>query len=331
MAGMGGHISIQKGDLGQWSKFWKQGYITTFGASKKNNYDGVVRDFWREKFLDLAAGSHVLDIATGNGAIAMLAAEVAKESGKNLAISATDLAAINNNVSGDDNAVALRSNIKFRSHTPCEKQPFQDDSVDLVTSQFGFEYSDITKTIAEARRILKPGGQFIAISHHAESALIKAATIELQVYAYALGELDIFAVLRKLFDALGTLDGTAETLKGASAKAKPHSKEVNDVMNRFRSRYPTEECAQEIVGAVGHLAQGAAAVGHRERLAAIDLASDDFRCAEARLKDMVGAALDQDEIDGFTLVARELGFSSVHCLTLYGGDSVLAGWQIHLK
>jgi len=281
--------------------------------------------------MDLADGSHVLDIATGNGAIAVLAAEVARDSGKTLTISATDLAAINSNVSGDDDAVALRAKVKFRSHTPCEKQPFQDDSVDLVTSQFGFEYSDITRTVAEARRILKPGGQFIAISHHAESTLIKAAVIELNVYACALGELNIFGALRELFDALGTLDGTPEKLKEASARAQPYSKQVNEVMNEFRGRYPTEDCAQEMVATIGHLAQGAGQAGHRERLAAVDLAADDFRCAEARLKDMVAAALDQEQIDGFTLIARESGFTSAHCLTLYGSDGELAGWQIHLK
>lgn len=234
-------------------------------------------------------------------------------------------------MTGDDDAVALRANVEFRSHTPCDKQPFQDNAIDLVTSQFGFEYSDITKTIAEARRILKPGGRFIAISHHAESSLIKAATIELKVYEYALDELDIFGALRELFDALGTLDGTPETLKASSEKAKPYSQKVNDVMNQFRGRYPTEECAQEIVGTVGHLAQGAGAVSHRERLAAVDLAADDFRCARARLRDMVAAALDQEQVDDFTLIARETGFSSVYCLTLYGGDGELAGWQIHLK
>jgi SAM-dependent methyltransferase len=290
-----------------------------------------VRDFWREKFIDLADGSHVLDIATGNGAIAVLAAEVARDTGKKLVISATDLAAINKDVSGDDDAVALRASVNFRSHTPCEKQPFQDNSISLVTSQFGFEYSDITRTIREARRILKPGGRFIAISHHADSSLIKAAAIELKVYAHALGELDVFGALRELFDALGTLDGTPETLKKASENAKPYSQKVNEVMNQFRSRYPTEECAEEIVGTVGHLAQGAGAVGHKERLAAVDLASDDFRCAEARLRDMVTAALDQEQVDSFTLIAREAGFESVHCLTLYGAAGELVGWQIHLK
>ena len=47
-------------DLEQWSRFWRQGFITTFGAGKAENYDGAVRAFWVRQFNALPDGARVL-------------------------------------------------------------------------------------------------------------------------------------------------------------------------------------------------------------------------------------------------------------------------------
>ena len=89
----------------------------------------------------LPDGARILDIATGNGAIATLAAEVAEAGQKTFFLAATDLAEINPDVKGGARSSRLRKRIQFHSHTPCERQPFDDASFDCVTSQFGFEYA----------------------------------------------------------------------------------------------------------------------------------------------------------------------------------------------
>lgn len=324
-------ISMSNRDLDQWSSFWQQGFITTFGHSKPDNYDGVVREFWREKFLELPVGSSVLDIATGNGAIATIAAQIGLAYDKNFFVAATDLARINPDIVSTDDIIQLRKSIEFHSDTPCEDQPFEDDFFDFVSSQFGFEYSDIQRTLQEVRRVLKTGGQFIAISHHIDSQLIKAAERELKIYKQALDELNIFGTVRQYFDTLGDLSGSKEEIRASLKKAAPGSTRVNERMNSFREKYPDDDCAKEIVAAVGYLARGAAQTANAERLGAVDAAQVSYRMAQARLEDMVDAAMDQEDIDSLTVHAESAGFSSVNCLSLFVEDRSLAGWQIHMR
>ena len=120
-----------------------------------DNYGGSVRDFWREKFNELPEHARILDIATGNGAIATLAAELDADKNKGFFITATDLATINQDIVESKTAKELRRKIVFRSAVPCEKQPLEDNSCDLVTSQFGFEYSDVAAAVIEMRRFYR--------------------------------------------------------------------------------------------------------------------------------------------------------------------------------
>lgn len=322
---------MKSNDLLHWSSFWRQGFITTFGASKPNNYEGVVRQFWREKFVELPVEARILDIATGNGAIATIAAEVSHELRKNFFVAATDLAEISDKLAADTEDLELRKNICFHSHIPCEKQPFDDGSFDFASSQFGFEYSNTDLATKEMRRVLVPGGQFIAISHHVDSELIRAAAVELDVYRYALDELDLFGRVRKYMGALGDLRGSPKKLAKALEKAKPYSRDVNEGMDLFRQRHPDDECSKDIVGAIDYLAQGARQATREQRLAAVDAAADDFRFARARLQDMAGAALGEEQIDHLQMTANAVGFETVFCLRLYAEDDGLAGWQIHMK
>ena len=49
-----------------------------------------------------------------------------------------------------------------------EHLPFGESTVDGVCSQFGFEYSDITKTVADIARVLRPGGHLQLLIHHSD-------------------------------------------------------------------------------------------------------------------------------------------------------------------
>ena len=281
-------------------------------------------DFWQEKFSELPQGARILDIACGNGAIGTIAAEIGRSNNKGFFIASTDRAVINNELTGDKDARELRSTIQFHSRTPCEEQPFAADSFDLVTSQFGFEYSDIRKTLVEVRRILRPNARFVAISHHTDSTLIKAAKVELDIYTLALDELDLIGTASRYFDLLGDA-------KASSKSTESFSSDVNDKMNKLRTAYPQHECSRFIFGAISFIARSVKQTTADERRVAIDRANSDFKFARARLDDMIGAALDEEKINVFSIAAKEAGFKSTHCLKIFGENEGLAGWQIHLK
>jgi ubiquinone/menaquinone biosynthesis C-methylase UbiE len=294
------------------------------------NYSGSVRSFWREKFGEIPDGARILDIATGNGAIATLAAEYAADRNKQFFITATDLATINSSVIENAEAENLRSNIVFRSAVPCETQPLEDDSCDLVTSQFGFEYSDKAATLTEMRRVLVPDGKFIAISHHADSSLIRSAAVELEIYELGLRRVDLFGKLRSNLTKLGDLGGTRNSVKRALREAAPEADKVSDAVQELLRQHPDNECTKQMIASAQHLIMGATKTTVDERLVAVGAIEMDLVAAEARLQDMVKASMGQEDIDQLVVTAKSSGFSTAHCLRFFTDDDQLVGWQIHI-
>ena len=156
----------------QWSDYWKQGTLTSFHGHFQGNYDGPIRQFWEDRFALLPPGSQILDLATGNGAVALLAAEYSRRHQRDFTITAIDFAQIN--------APQPPSNIRFISYCPMEETGLEDSQFDLITSQFGFEYGNTTRALNEIRRLIKPTGYFSALMHHADSAILDQAKEALQ-------------------------------------------------------------------------------------------------------------------------------------------------------
>ena len=161
----------------QWSRYWQKGTITTFHGRFGENYDGPVRDFWHGVFAELPAQAKIVDLATGNGAVALLAAQYGYRQGKSFDIVGVDTADVDpvRIFQGKAYARHLRR-IRFLAKTPVEATTLPDGGQDLAASQFGIEYADTERTVAEVSRILKPDGAvFAAMIHHADSAIIRQA------------------------------------------------------------------------------------------------------------------------------------------------------------
>lgn len=164
-------------DAEEWSRFWERGTVTTFEGHFRGNYDAEIRDFWRAAFAPLAPGARVVDLATGNGAVALLAAEFARTESRPLEVLGLDSAAIDGArlraahpaLAADYDAVTLRGGVRL------EATGLEEASVDLVTSQYGFEYGDTAAGSREIARILRPGGRVAMVLHHDASAILAQA------------------------------------------------------------------------------------------------------------------------------------------------------------
>jgi len=66
-------------------------------------------------------------------------------------------------------------------------------------------------------------------------------------------------------------------------------------------------------------------------LTEIRAAEKDFQFARARLVDMVGASLGDEQIKVLQMQAAAEGFISVNTRLLRGNDGALAGWQIQMQ
>ncbi|WP_372940740.1 class I SAM-dependent methyltransferase [Shewanella sp.] len=153
-----------------WSEYWQQGHTTSFGDALSGNYEGILKSIWQPIFSGLQDGFLAVDIGTGNGSLPLLIRESLEGSDIKGEVVGIDLA----EVKLTEKNLAEQSNtaIKLLSNEASESLPFATGTVDLYTSQFGFEYSDIDLSLKEASRVLKDNGQFSLVFHHANSMII---------------------------------------------------------------------------------------------------------------------------------------------------------------
>ncbi|BAO45242.1 class I SAM-dependent methyltransferase [Thiolapillus brandeum] len=160
-------------DAQQWGDWWTKHNLTSFHGHFQNNYDGPLRQFWESRFATLPEGAAILDLATGNGALALLAEEYSQEHQKHFRVTGIDYAGIQPHALQGRHPLLGR--IRFLGETTMEATGLEDASQDMIMSQFGFEYGNMPATTREIRRLLKPGGCFHAMIHHQNSAVLAQA------------------------------------------------------------------------------------------------------------------------------------------------------------
>lgn len=315
-----------------WSQWWSQGHITSFGTALRDNYEGYTREHWWRCFDDISGGK-LLDIATGNGALATLAVEYAAQAGKDFQVTATDLAEIGEQTTAENPDIhRWREQVSFHGGTPCERQPFEDESFDGVLSQYGFEYSDIDSTLAEVQRLLKPGGQFLAIAHNAASQVVARQRSSASVYLAALEQLKLFRLLERHLASWGKAKGQRAIDKlGNKPKVQKSGQELEQGLRQFAGQFPNDETAARVFCAIDDLRQEALDMGPARRAAAVKQERDSFSAALARLQDLFRAALDERGVSRLKSQALQLGFGEVDIQPFYAEDGGLAGWSVRLQ
>lgn len=166
-----------------WSSYWATGGLHSCVGSYPGNYSGAIGAFWQARFDRLGPGQRVLDLATGNGALPLLLSQHLPGS-DGLQVDAVDLA----QVAPAWHSAASHPGIRFHSGIAMEQLPFADDSFDLVTSQFGFEYAERGPALRECLRVTRPGGAIALVMHHAGSVLVEVGRAELANQALLLGD-----------------------------------------------------------------------------------------------------------------------------------------------
>jgi ubiquinone/menaquinone biosynthesis C-methylase UbiE len=100
----------------------------------------------------LSEGEHVLDVATGKGAIAFPAAEAVGPGGRVVAIDISE---------GMIQEASKKNSCEWLEfcQMDAEALAFEDETFDVVFCGFGlFFFSNLSKALAEFKRVLKPGG-----------------------------------------------------------------------------------------------------------------------------------------------------------------------------
>lgn len=179
-----------------WEHYWQTAQsLNSFVDKHSDGYKDEIDNFWKATFNALNVKQRVLDIATGNGALAFAVQQYSDQHDLSLTVCASDAAAINP-VIHFSNKTELLFTLKKISFFPLartETLPFSAGSFDLLMSQFGFEYSDQELAFNEVNRVLISGGRFVALVHHADSFISVDSDNSLQLLHYVLDQKHLVA------------------------------------------------------------------------------------------------------------------------------------------
>jgi len=311
--------------LEQWETYYRGGMIATCPLGPDGGYDFEVRDAWVEFFSMLPSEARILDVGTGNGVVALIAAEMASTQGRNWQIHATDLAQIDPKRHVRDGARRL-AGITFHAGVATEHLPFESESFDAVSGHYSLEYTDTAAALAEIHRVLKPASDAQFIVHHADSMLFHSAGHSLRESEIVLAETNVFRRLHRIVTMEQVVPGTTQRATDelrAAIQVLKHELEQARQSGRGHVLSVALDAVQKLL--VARKEMKPAAVGLE-----VDRAEAEMRDSVQRLNDLIGHARTQQDMESIERDAAAAGFSLIERMPLYYARSNLVGWQLLL-
>lgn len=315
--------------IDSWTSYWRGGALHSCAGSFDGNYAGPLRDFWLRVFDALEPSARVLDACCGNAPLSQLLVAHPRFAGGSMRIDAVDLAEV---------APpwlpllpeAAASRIAVHPRVDVGLLPFDADCFALCMSQYGVEYAG-PQALVEIRRVLRPGGEFAALVHHAEALPVRIAREELEHAAWiadcGLGER--VAELIEPMARSASPEGQA-TLRG-DALANDRRAHFNGILQRLQERV----AASRYPDLLGETRDALMAVLQRARLAGIEAAEDALEhCRQAharsllRQQELVEHAMDAGRLEHWL---EAFGAAERRVETVHFGNGELAGWGVRVQ
>ncbi len=309
---------MPNGDI--WSQYWHYDRIAScFDGAGAGNYDERVAAGWRAFFSGLPDGARILDLCTGNGAAALIAAEAGRGAAKGFEIVAVDQADI------DPPAYVTRHAedyvaIRFVPGTAVEALPFPDAGFGAVISQYGLEYSDLSRALPEAVRVIAPGGRLRLVVHAADGVVAADARKVIADADFLVDGIDLPGAAARCFDAVLAVErpqGTADRAKADEAFAA-----FQGALERTAGYVPRahDKIMVRNTGAV--LLDTFSRRGHfdlDQLLAKAQACRIEIEAHRGRLVALVEAALDEAGAEALAQRLRDAGAAEAGCTALDSG------------
>ena len=306
-------------ETGIWDRYWHYDRIAScFDGAGATNYDACVAEGWRDFFGGLPAGARILDLCTGNGAAALIAAEVGR-----FEIHAVDQAAI------DPPAFVTRhvremAAIRFVPGTNVEALPFPDGRFDAVISQYGIEYSDLARSVPEAVRVAAPGGRLRFVVHAADGEVAAGARIVIAEAELLLGAIDLPGCAARCFEALWPVEREGD--EAAKPRADAAFAAFQDALAQAARRIPGARDPTMFRNSGAVLLDTFRRRGHfdLDQLLAKPAAIEaEIRAHRGRLAALVEAALTADEAEALAGRLRQAGAGAARSSPLRNGAELI--------
>ncbi len=311
--------------LKQWETYYRGGALATCPTAPDGGYDLEVRAAWVEFFSTLPNASRILDVGTGNGVVALIAAETATTLGRNWGIDATDLAAIDPLKHVPDGKRRLQG-ITFHPGVATEHLPFQAESFDAVSGHYALEYTDTAAALAEIHRVLKPGGDAQFILHHADSLLVQSAQRSLLEAELVFSETKVYRRLHRLVTMEQIIPGTTQR---ATVELRTAIQALKQGLQQ--ARHPGAGAVLSVaLDAVQKLLVMRKEMKPHAVGLEVDRAEAELRASVRRVNDLIKHAKTQQDMDILEKEAAAIGFSLIERMPQYHAGKNLVGWQLLL-
>ena len=301
-----------------WDKYWSGvggiGAFTDGGVSHP-----AITAYWQHFFRTLSASPSsgslkIIDIAGGNGALVETAGQIYGD--EQLAITSLDLspAAIQqltqrfphvNGLVADANAI-----------------PLQDNSTDLVVSQFGIEYAG-ADAIDEAIRVVNPGGSIALMMHCENGVIFHESKTNLTVIQRILNS-HILPLAKCFFTARAELNRDGDKQRQTFQAQAQQFCVALGVLEHCMSEFGTGAAGGFVHKLYNDLANVHESFGQYVLSEVLDWLSDmevELEAYKGRMQAMLDAAIAEDEFNSITEKFRDSEFALTVADKLYSPDN----------
>lgn len=291
-----------------WENYWQGDRVALCLDTDYIQYDESVSTEWKAYFSEFEDGSSLLDICTGNGAVAILAVQSSKEEGKSFDVTGVDRADIDPARFVSSNLEILEE-ITFKGGIDVAELPWSDASFDSISGQYALEYTDTSRSLPEIARVLKPKGRARFLLHAAEGTTVESSLPELK-------RIETFQATSNVFDAAKRAIDAAIKLKKVPSPGKSIRQRAAQSEVRFQSAL--EACADQwqksdrdfIYGTVSRLSNALQAVQYYEEQeirSQFEKIRASLDAHEGRLRALVRSAVSFDACQAITENLKSLG------------------------
>jgi ubiquinone/menaquinone biosynthesis C-methylase UbiE len=221
-----------------WNDYWQFDRLSSFDDEGRVNYREDIAAGWRAFFGSLPQGASILDLCTGNGAVAVIAAEAGRRGGKNFRIVAVDSADINPCLYVKNHRDDL-AKVEFRPATAAESLPWPNASFEAVVSQFGIEYSDLSQSIPELARVVAPAGKVRLFLHAAEGAVVQRSKAAIEEIDFLLHEADLAGKAQRCLRAVAAVERNMDRSAVAQSAASESRGAFREALQATSQRIAT--------------------------------------------------------------------------------------------
>jgi ubiquinone/menaquinone biosynthesis C-methylase UbiE len=309
--------------LPQWEDYWKTGWVVSCPTGPMSGYTGALRNLWERFFTSLADRARLLDVGTGNGALPLIALEVARRRAVTMEIHGVDLARIDPVAQVPDGA-RLFDGVTFHGGVSAEHMPFVDGRFDAVCGQFALEYTQRPAALREIHRVLAPNSVACFVLHHASSVVARNASESLR-HAHELEQrAGAFADLREYVAAERGDPSQAAVIHARMTQRMQH-------LHRLASQSTGSTLLAGVLPALARLFELRRTLSPDDFETAFAGAYQAFKAAECRLADLVAAAIDEAGIEAVAEEARTAGFVGIQHAPVWEDDARLVGWALEMR